>query len=229
MDTQPSSDLLDPHGLLDHVIGDMAQAVSQRRDEPQSKRLARVQAAAQTIAAFQPRDAVEAMLAGHCVMFHELIVDSIQITLRGELDASRRATRSGIVAMDKAFGANLLRLEQYRTRQADSTAEAAEPAVPRAIVPRATVSRAETEIADRLHRHQSRAASAEAAPTPVAATADASAPPLCDDRPRDAHAATAAQMPGLNRQARRAIVRQARKRLDPGPSTIATANRHVHT
>jgi hypothetical protein len=235
VDTQPP---FGPNDVLTHIITDMAQAVSWRRDEPESRRLVRAQAAARTIVAFQPRDAIEAMLAGHCVMFHELIVDSVQTTLRGELDSTRRATRSGIVAMDKAFGANLLRLEQYRTRQAT----AAEPAD----------IRTETEVADRVHRHQFGTASATARPDPVAAEANASsssliapvseptspsdvphaaprlAPLMDGDRPRDVHLATLEQMPGLNRQARRAIIRQARKRLDPGASTLATANRQGH-
>jgi hypothetical protein len=198
MDTQP---LFGRQQLLSHIISDMAQALCQRRDEPQSRQIARAQAAAESIVGFQPSDAVEAMIAGHCVMFHELIVDSAQITLQGELDATRRATRSGIVAMDKAFGANLVRLEQYRARHADST----EHATPADV-------RAETEIADRVHRHQSGSAS----------TAEA-IPPF--DAPQ------ILGMPGLNRQARRAMGRQSRERIDPATSSIANANigRHIHS
>jgi hypothetical protein len=221
MDTQPLSG---PRQVLSHIISDMAQAVSQRRDEPLSRQLARAQVAAQTIMAFLPVDAIEAMIAGHCVMFHEMIVDSIQTTLRGEPEATRRATRSAIVAMDKAFGANLLRLEQYRARDAETAVEA-EPGD----------ARAETEIADRVHRHQSGTASAEARPAvdvdglgsidPGHAAPEAGPLPhiLGGDRPREAYAATVARMPGLNRQARRALSRQLRKCVDPGVSDIASS------
>jgi len=94
--------------------------------------------------AFSPRDLIETVLAGRCVMFHELVVDSIHHTLRGELDTTRRATRATIVAMDKAFGNNLARFERYRTRSAEP-APAAQP----------ELSAAETNIADRIQRHQS--------------------------------------------------------------------------
>jgi hypothetical protein len=99
--------------------------------------------------AFAPRDAIEAMLAGHCLMFHELIVDSVRLTLNGEPAPARRATRGNIVAMDKAFGNNLARLERYRTRQAEAPAETRQDA------------RTETEIADRMRRHQAKTPPAE--------------------------------------------------------------------
>jgi hypothetical protein len=135
MDTQPTFGLTE---LLTHLIGAVANAVSERDGETQHQRLARTLAAAHTIMAFQPRDAIEAMLAGHCVMFHELIVDSVHVTLRGEEPATRRATRGGIVAMDRAFSNSLARLERYRKRQAKISEEA----------------RAETEIGDRVQRQE---------------------------------------------------------------------------
>ena len=106
MDTTPASDFQE---VLIHVVSDMAQAVSEHRGGSQQQRLAHAQNAARSVLAFQPADAVEAMIAGHCVMFHEMIVDTVQTIPRGESDATRRATRNSIVAMDKAFGNNLVR------------------------------------------------------------------------------------------------------------------------
>lgn len=239
MDTQPP---FSRQQLLSHIVGDTARAVSERHDEPQARQFARAQAAARSILAFEPTDAIEAMIASHCVMLHELIVDSVQTTLRGQLDAPRRATRSGIVALDRAFGANLVRLERYRTRHADGAADV-EPAD----------ICAETEIADRVHRHQAGAASTAARTCPVAPEASAPSPDPIDpghagpevtppldgprpphilrrEPPRDVSPATVAPMPGLNRQQRRAIRRQSGKRIDPVPSPIANANsvRHIH-
>jgi hypothetical protein len=219
MDPRPAFGIDD---LLSHLIGDMAQAVAQRPGESPTQRLARAQAAARTIWAFLPGDAIEAMIAGHCAMFHALIVDTVQNTLRGELDTTRRATRSGIVAMDKAFGANLTRLERYRTRHTD-TASDVQPAD----------ARAETDIADRVRRHQS-AASPAADPTEQSARCTGSsiardpspeadiaafipadpirfAPPPGAARPSEADPVSTAAMAGLNRQARRQILRQANK------------------
>jgi len=105
--------------------------------------------------AFRPRDVIEAMIASHCVMFHELIVDSAGDTLRCPDAAARRPARSVIVAMDKAFGNNLARLEGHRARRAE-VAPVAGP----------EVGRTETDIADRIRRH--RGPSFER-PVPVAA------------------------------------------------------------
>jgi hypothetical protein len=116
METQPAFGF---HQLLSHLLGDMAKAVSERNGETKQQQISRSQAAVHTIMGMLPRDAIEAMLAGHCLMLHELMTDAVHDTLRGELGASRRATRSGIVAMDKAFVGNLQRLEHYQARPAD--------------------------------------------------------------------------------------------------------------
>jgi hypothetical protein len=140
MDTQPAFTVQD---LLTYIIGEIANAVCQREGESQDQRAQRLQAAIHTMLAFSPRDPLEAILAGRCVMFHELTLDSIRGTLRGETEATRRATRSGIVGMDRAFGANLARLERRQNR-------AAQPA------PSARPKEAldETDIIDRVRRHQ---------------------------------------------------------------------------
>jgi len=212
MDTTATLSLKD---LLIHIVGGIAKAVCERPGEPQPRQFARTQAAAQTIMAFQPRDAIEAMLAGHCLMFHELIVDDVHAALRD----GAAATRSGIVAMDKAFGANLTRLQRHRAH--DGTA--AEPAE----------GRAETEIADRVRRHQARTeprTRTTSDPAPPEAIRHTPSPEAISDAadlsqsPIQARGTglTAARMAGLNRQARRAIDRQARKH--GGPATARMAN-----
>jgi hypothetical protein len=237
MDTQPT---FGPNELLAHIVGDTAEALSERAGESRHQQRVRAQAAAGTILTFLPRDAIEAMLAGHCVMFHELIVDSVLGAMRGEAAATRHATRCEIVTMDKAFGNNLARLERYRTRQ---------EAVP--MVAQPSDARAELDIADRVHRHQpatqawkpaesgqEKPALPEAgsatphitipvttAPRPATTTPRPStttalptpgpgrlAPPHTMDEPRANSPAPAVQMTGLNRQARRAIGRQSARR-----------------
>ncbi len=105
--------------LLTHMVSDMVRAVSGRAGETAAEQFARTQAAAHMIMGFQPRDTIEAMLAGHCVMFHALLADSIHATLHGEQESHRRATRKNIVALDTCFGNNLARLERYQARQSE--------------------------------------------------------------------------------------------------------------
>src|SRR3984957_10927912 len=104
----------------------MAKAVSERQGETRREHHARSEAAVHMIMGFLPRDVIEAILAGRCVMFHEMMTDSVRDTLRGEVDSTRRAARGNIVAMDKAFGANLTRLERYRARPAEGSRDVPE-------------------------------------------------------------------------------------------------------
>jgi hypothetical protein len=127
--------------VFTHAIGDMAKAICERPGEGKQAQFVRARVAAAMIVDFLPRDAVQVMLAGHCVMFHEVMTDSILDTLRGQLDTMRTGTRSNIVALNRAFHMNLDRLDRYQTRQAageaaeqaprtESTAEASPPEAP---------------------------------------------------------------------------------------------------
>jgi hypothetical protein len=119
MDNQPLS-------FKDHftqVIGDMASAVCQRPGETHEKQVIRSKIAIQTVLDLRPRDSIEALLAGHCMMYHELIVDSVRHTLRGEVDTISDDTRD-IAALDRIFGENLAVLERYLTRPSEGVREA---------------------------------------------------------------------------------------------------------
>jgi hypothetical protein len=118
MDSEP------PFGfkeLFTHVVGNIAKAMCERNGETKQQQHTRSRAAAHLIMSLLPRDAVEAMLAGHCVMFHELMLDSLRETLRGEMDTMRQSTRNSIVAMNKCFMGNLDRLARYQNRPADGS------------------------------------------------------------------------------------------------------------
>ena len=121
MDTQPAFGFKE---LLTCLIADMAKAISERNGETRQRQFTRSQAATAMILGFRPRDAIEAMLAGHCVMFHEVIVDSVRDTLRGELDTVRRGTRSNLVALNKSFAGNLGLLERYQLRPSEGSRDA---------------------------------------------------------------------------------------------------------
>jgi hypothetical protein len=130
MDTQQASGTatFGTKELFSHVIGDMAKAISERNGESKQQQFVRSQAAVHTILSFLPRDAIEAMLAGHCVMFHEVITDSIRETLRGEVDNMRQSTRGNLVALNKAFNGNLDRLRRFQTAASDAVRVDLQPA-----------------------------------------------------------------------------------------------------
>jgi len=121
MSTQPEFSLKD---LLTHIVADIVKAVSDRPGETPQQQFTRSLAVTHTILAFQPRDAIEAMLAGHCVLLHELIVDGVRDATGAATDTARRAARANLVAMDRAFGNNLTRLERYRKHHAAASPEA---------------------------------------------------------------------------------------------------------
>jgi len=105
--------------LFTHLVGNVAKAVSERDGETREQQLNRSRAAVHTIMGMRPRDAIEVMLFGQCLMIHEVLIDTVHRTLHGESDIHRRATRSGIVAMAKAFGNHLVQLERYQARPAE--------------------------------------------------------------------------------------------------------------
>src|SRR6266567_1354651 len=121
---------MDPHAplsfkqLFTHVIADMAKALCERPNESKEQRFVRVQAVTQMILGLLPRDVIEAMLAGHVVMFHDLITDSIHDTLQGQIDTMRRATRVNIVALNRAFHMNQEKLVHYQLRPSQGIREA---------------------------------------------------------------------------------------------------------
>ena len=109
--------------LFTHVIGDMAKAIAERQGESEQQRAARVNAAIRMILSFFPRDAIEAMLAGHCAMFHELLTDCMGKTLRGEMETLRRG-HANLLGMNRAFLNTLDRLTRCQRRAAEGGRDA---------------------------------------------------------------------------------------------------------
>jgi hypothetical protein len=108
--------------LVTFALTDMAKAMSERNGESEAQQLARCEAAVHMIMAFAPRDVIEVMLAGHCVMLHEVMTVDVRDSLCGEAAGNRRS----VVVLNRAFNDNLERLERYRQRPAASPREALE-------------------------------------------------------------------------------------------------------
>ena len=138
--------------LFAQIIGDIAKAVCERSGETPQQQFARSQAAVHMIMGFLPRDVVEVLLAGHCVLFHETMLAAVHDTLHGEADATRQGTRSALVAMNKEFNSNLGLLARYQARPSAGRLETSEagPAAVRRETPGAppATGRRDTPLAD---------------------------------------------------------------------------------
>ena len=103
-----------PLSFKDHftqVIGDMASAVCQRPGETHEKQVLRSKIAIQTVLGLRPRDSIEALVAGHCMMYHELIVDAVHTSLRDDMQVSTpQVDRLAAIAQETpgVFGARMM-------------------------------------------------------------------------------------------------------------------------
>jgi hypothetical protein len=128
MPTQPEFSV---KAVITYVIDDIAKAISEHQGEGKQNQSVRAGVATTMIEDFHPSDVVQVMLAGQCVMFHAVMINSIRETLRGELETMRHATRSNIVAMNRSFHMNLDRLDRCQMHAAASQAVAPDAAVSR--------------------------------------------------------------------------------------------------
>ena len=124
--------------LFTHVIGGMAKAVSDHPGENPQQGTARVAATVRMILNFLPRDGIEAMLAGHCVMFHELLTDCVGKTVRGEEETLKRG-HAGLLGMNRAFLNSLDRLIRYQRRLSEGSRDAPRAKSPSTPAPEAPV------------------------------------------------------------------------------------------
>jgi hypothetical protein len=106
------------------IVGDMARTLAERNGEAPEQQFARAQAAVHMIMGLLPRDVIEALLASHCVMFHELMVDSAHVTLCAREAKARRPEVHTLIALNKAFCGNLDHLRHYQKRPAEGNREA---------------------------------------------------------------------------------------------------------
>jgi hypothetical protein len=207
MDPKPA-----PDEVLSQIVDDIANAISKRTGETEQRQAERFSAASGAIMSFQPVDPIEAMLSGLCVLFHELILDSAPAAFgSGEQEPSCRATRSSIMAMDRSLGNNLTRLKQYRQMKGSLAAR------PTNADSAQRLSLGHVELQNR---------SADDQVTQHAAAPQNALPETVDparEGEQSPQAWLATQMAGLNRQGRRALDRQVRKRFGSATSNLAKA------
>jgi hypothetical protein len=108
--------------LITELLRDLADAVADRPGESQAQRFARHQTAIFSTMAFHPRDAMETMLAGQCVMFDHLLRDATHDLLCSETAPGKLRVRSQIAALAKIFLKHLEQWCQLRARPEQQTA-----------------------------------------------------------------------------------------------------------
>ena len=108
--------------LLTEIHRGIVETVADRPEDSPQRRARRQVATVHTVTSFLPRDVVETMLAGHCVIFDHLFRDGARDLLRGQAEAIKPRTRGGVNATGKMFLAHLDKLQEFRARPFDQTA-----------------------------------------------------------------------------------------------------------
>jgi hypothetical protein len=92
---------------MDELCNGVIEAVAERPGETAAMRSIRRQTVAHTVTSFQPRDPLEAMLAGQCVIFDQVFRDAMRASTRGQPAATTFRTRSQIHGTGRMFLAHL--------------------------------------------------------------------------------------------------------------------------
>jgi hypothetical protein len=102
--------------IVKQLIGDIVNTVADKPGlSPERKAVAR-QTAICTLMAFQPRDPVETMIAGQCIVYDHLLRDGARDMLRGQSDEVKIKARIGILSTGKVFLQTLTMLTRMQGR-----------------------------------------------------------------------------------------------------------------
>jgi hypothetical protein len=104
------------------LLGGVVETVAGRPGQSQEQRLLREQTTVYSVMGFQPRDPVELMLAGHCVIFDHLLRDGARDLLRNHAEDIKLRARPGTLASGKMFLTSLNTLRRWQNRDADKIA-----------------------------------------------------------------------------------------------------------
>ena len=175
------------HPVLTELLRGIAETVAVRPGDTEARRAARHQAAAASVLAFLPRDPVEAMLAGQCVVFDHLVHDTARDMLRGLEGTARPRGRAQLIAMGGVFLRYMAELHRFQARpvetlaaqsQRDRSPEAASsaPSPARAETPGETPARTSPAPVAASPAKAPASASPSSTPIPRGAPSDASSP-----------------------------------------------------
>jgi len=174
--SQPDENSFAPANISCAALDGIVRALSGRGGETEAEREAQADQFRTMILSFQPRDVVEMQLAGHAVLFTELLADSARDLLSGMDDTRKPRAIAGLISMGRLVLGNLDRLEKrgnrpYRTEVASAREDERAPAGVRAM---------DTERSGRTG-HDPDAPPGGPSPAAVDATpAETAAPDRCD-------------------------------------------------
>jgi hypothetical protein len=108
--------------LITELLRGLADAIADRPGETEAQRYARHQTAIFSAMAFLPRDAMETMLAGQCVMFDHLTRDAARDLLRNEAEPVKRRIRTQVTGLGRLFLKLMAELRRLQSRSGQQTA-----------------------------------------------------------------------------------------------------------
>lgn len=193
--------------LITELLRGLAEAVADRPGETEAQRMLRHQIVVFSTMAFMPRDALETMLAGQCVMLDHLLRDGMRDLPRCQPEPIKLRVRSQLTAIGRLFLKHLGELKLLQARpleriamvasvkpnpQSDSVEYAAAPANTDTTSVQAQPPSADPRIASNPPPRAPRTASAPPHAQPNAETAPAASQPA---------SATAGPLPAASRPA----------------------------
>ena len=104
---------------MDEIAREVIETVTNRHGNSPARRIVRQQATASSISSFQPRDPMETMLAGQCVIFDHVLRDAARDTLGGHDPDIKLRARPQVLATGKMFLAHLDKLKTLQARLAE--------------------------------------------------------------------------------------------------------------
>lgn len=157
---------------MGEICKGVIETVAERPGESDAKRFIRQQTAVYAVMSFMPRDPLETMLAGHCVIFDHLLRDGARDSLRGQPEEIKLRARPQINASGKMFLAHLDKFKDMQARLVDNLAF--QPATQDAAPAEPTPARTDAPPPQAAHAPDP-APTGPAAAAPVAAPAGAAA------------------------------------------------------
>lgn len=102
--------------IVKELIGDIIHTVADKPGLSPERKAAARQTVICTLMAFQPRDPVETMIAGQCIVYDHLLRDGARDVLRGQSDEVKIKSRIGILSTGKVFLQTLTMLTRMQGR-----------------------------------------------------------------------------------------------------------------
>jgi hypothetical protein len=113
-----STSLTDFPDLVDYVLNDIVEALTNRPTMTQSRRDAVATMVRTMVMGLCPRDVMQLMVAGKAVLFHALTIDAVRNLPDDDLGTLKLRAQSGVAGLDRTTTRNLEILTRLQARAA---------------------------------------------------------------------------------------------------------------